>query len=220
MRLLREIRNPSRAWSIARRSRDRRFELFTSLLRGVERPLSLLDVGGTVQFWQTMGFVGEPGVRLTIANLENPPSAPPGVSLVQADARDLGVFRDGQFDVVFSNSVIEHVGKLCDQRAMAEEVKRVGRRYFVQTPNRFFPIEPHFMFPMFQFMPLGARRWLLMHFALAWSGRIRDPAKAESIARSVRLLSRREFASLFPGSVLWEERLFGLTKSFVCYGGW
>src|ERR1017187_2845994 len=56
-------------------------------------------------------------------------------------------FRDAAFDVVFSNSVIEHVGDAQSQRAFAREVARVGRAYWVQTPNRWFPVEQHLLTP-------------------------------------------------------------------------
>ena len=69
------------------------------------------------------------------------------------DAVDMPGISDGAFDVVFSNSVIEHVETYENQRRMAAEIRRVGRRYFVQTPNRHFPLEPHFLVPGFQLLP-------------------------------------------------------------------
>jgi 2-polyprenyl-3-methyl-5-hydroxy-6-metoxy-1,4-benzoquinol methylase len=75
-------------------------------------------------------------------------------------------FRDHQFDVVYSNSVIEHVGDLDDMRRMAQEIQRVGKRYFLQTPNRYFPIEPHFVFPFFQFLPRPVQISLVQKFRL------------------------------------------------------
>ena len=62
-------------------------------------------------------------------------------------------FTTGEFDVVFSNSVIEHVGDFDDQRRMADEVRRVGRRFFVQTPNRWFPLEVHTRLPFVHWLP-------------------------------------------------------------------
>jgi 2-polyprenyl-3-methyl-5-hydroxy-6-metoxy-1,4-benzoquinol methylase len=71
-------------------------------------------------------------------------------------------FQNDEFDIVFSNSVIEHVGSYEEQNLMASEVRRVGKRYFIQTPNLFFPIEPHFLFPFFQFLPLDYRVTLII----------------------------------------------------------
>ena len=124
------------------------------------------------------------------------------------------------FDIVFSNSVIEHVGGPDDWRRMADEIRRVGKSYFVQTPNRYFPIEPHYMFPFFQFLPLGVKAWLLENFALDWGGRAATHERALQLARGVELLPFREFSAMFPGAAIYRERVLGLTKSFTAYGGW
>jgi hypothetical protein len=221
MSLLQRLSDPGRPGSIARKLREKRFAFFTGLLERVPRPIRLLDIGGTESFWETMGFLGERNIEITLCNLA-PLPAPrhPGVHLVRADACDLGMFADREYDVVFSNSVIEHVGDLSRCQTMAREVQRVGRRYFVQTPNRNFPIDPHFPFPFFQFLPVAARAVLLQRLPLAWVGRIRDPAAARQVAQSVKLLREEELRALFPGCQLYREKLLGMTKSFIVYSGW
>ena len=67
-------------------------------------------------------------------------------------------FRDEAFDVVFSNSVIEHVGDAASQRRFAREVARVGRAYWVQTPNRWFPVEQHLLTPLVHWLPKSWQR--------------------------------------------------------------
>jgi 2-polyprenyl-3-methyl-5-hydroxy-6-metoxy-1,4-benzoquinol methylase len=129
-------------------------------------------------------------------------------------------FAAQEFDVVFSNSVIEHVGSYEDQRRMAKEIKRVGKRYFVQTPNLYFPIEPHFVFPFFQFLPQSVKVWLISHFALGWYGKVTDIEKANELASEIRLLSKKEFLNLFANAKIVEEKFLGLTKSFIAYEGW
>ena len=131
----------------------------------------------------------------------------------------MDAFTDAQFDVVFSNSVIEHVGDDARQEAMAREVRRVGRRYFVQTPNLYFPIEPHFMFPFFQFLPIPVRGWLLSNLKLSWGGKIPDREQARQAARSVALVGLSRFREMFPDGAIYRERVLGLTKSFVAYRG-
>jgi hypothetical protein len=118
---------------------------------------------------------------------------------------------------VFSNSTIEHVGDFADQRRMAMEVRRIGRQYYVQTPNRHFPIEPHFMFPGFQFLPIWIRIWLLQHFTLGTHNKVPNRYDAEREVRSIRLMTRREVEALFPDATIFEERYYGLVKSFVAY---
>ena len=210
MKLLRTLADNSRAGSAADRLRKKRFAVFLGLLSTLPRPLRLLDVGGTRSFWEQMGSIE--GVEVVLLNLQAPPPD-------RGDARDMRRYRDKEFDVVFSNSVIEHVGGWSDQRRMAAEVRRVGQRYFVQTPNKYFPIEPHFLFPFFQFLPLRARAWLTGRFDLGWRKRAASPQEALQQAQSVRLLTRSELQSLFPGGVILDEKLLGLTKSFMVHGG-
>lgn len=206
--------------SYATSMRRKRFDLFLSLLAGVPRPLSILDVGGTQGFWERMGFLEEEGVHITVLNLTPQPVIYDNFSSVLGDATDLKEYEDNTFDVVFSNSVIEHVGDITDQQRMATEVMRVGRRYFVQTPNYFFPLEPHFLFPGFQWLPVDTRAWLLNHFDLGWSKKVPSLTQAHEQVSQIRLLREAEVVSLFPGASLYHERVFGLVKSFVVYGGW
>ncbi|MBD5657673.1 MAG: methyltransferase type 11, partial [Candidatus Eremiobacteraeota bacterium] len=89
----------------------------------------------------------------------------------------------------------------------------------VQTPNYYFPIEPHFLFPGFQFLPVSTRARLLHSFDLGWSQRESDLESAREVVDSVKLLKRRELADHFPDAKIYDERYLGLTKSFIAYGG-
>jgi hypothetical protein len=200
--------------------RKRRFELFLHLLSKVSKPLRILDVGGTQRFWEVMGFTNVPDVQITLLNLVAPVVDLPNFCGVTGDATNLDVFTDHQFDIVFSNSVIEHVGNYNKQKRMAQEVQRVGRCYFVQTPNYWFPIEPHFLFPGFQWLPVSVRTFFINHFDLGWSKKIQDIHQARAHVEQIRLLREREFLALFPNAKLYKEKVFGLTKSFVAYAGW
>jgi len=205
--------------SIAAKLRRRRTAFFASLLAPLEKPVWILDIGGTEQYWRMMNLPNHAGLSITLLNLEARAVTLPGCVSVRGDARSLE-FDDQSFDVVFSNSVIEHVGDFHNQMRMANEARRVGKRYFVQTPNRYFPIEPHFVFPLFQFLPIQWRVWLLTHFNLGWFARMTDRDEARQVVEGIRLLGRDEIKTLFPGALIYEERFFLLTKSFVAYGGW
>ena len=201
--------------------RRRRFAFFLSLLSTVPRPIRILDVGGTQEFWDMMGVDTLGDVHVTLLNLAAPRVNKENFESVAGDARDLSRYRDASFDVVFSNSVIEHLGPdFADQKRMADEIRRVGKRYFVQTPNRYFPLEPHFLTPGFQFYPLDFRIWLVSNFNVGWYQRIPDKAKARREVESISLLSSRDVRRLFPEGRIYAEKLAGLTKSFVAYGGW
>jgi SAM-dependent methyltransferase len=119
----------------------------------------------------------------------------PEIAYVQGDACALP-FADGAFDVVYSNAVIEHVGGRERQEAFVREALRVGRRVFVTTPNRWFPIEVHTRLPLVHWLPEGL------------AGRAYDLA-GKSWARENRVLGPSDLRSLFPGPV--EIRNLGLT---------
>jgi hypothetical protein len=220
MQMLKRIADNREANSLATRLRQKRFLLFTQLLESVPRPIQILDVGGTQLFWELMGFTQASGVQVVMLNVTKITSVHDNFVPVVGDARDMTAFADDEFDVVFSNSVIEHVGTYADQRRMAEEVKRVGKRYFLQTPNRYFPIEPHFLFPWFQFLPLSVRVFLVRHFNVGWYKKIPDKTEATREVAAIRLLTQRELVDLFPRAEIYKEQLFGLTKSLIVYDGW
>jgi SAM-dependent methyltransferase len=187
------------------------------LFATLERPIRLLDVGGTESYWRNAAGAELEGLDITLLNLRGEVADRPGLHGMLGDARDLSHFANGQFDVVFSNSVIEHVGELDDQRRMAAEVARVGRYYYVQTPNRRFPIEPHLVFPFFQYLPVAARVALVRRFQLGWAPKMPDRTVAERYVRSIRLLTRRELQSLFPDATVRAERFLGFAKSWIAY---
>jgi hypothetical protein len=206
--------------SLAARMRRKRLELFSCLLHELPRPVEILDIGGTASFWEATGFADMLGVHIVLLNLDEQEISREGFSSLVADATNLLPFEDGQFDVVFSNSVIEHISNYGQQKLMAQEIQRVGRRYFVQTPNRAFPIEPHFVFPGFHWLPVPVRAFLVRHLDLGWYERMLDPDQARELVESIRLLGRDELLTLFPGACLWEEKVFPWVKSLTAYSGW
>ena len=218
--LFRTIADVNNDNAFINRMRRGRFALFMSLMSRLPRPLHILDVGGEPGFWRTMGFSAYDDVNITLINVHQWEDVQPPFHNVRGDARDMRQFQNGQFDVVFSNSVIEHVGGFDDQQRMANEVQRVGRRYFVQTPNKRFPLEPHFFFPGFQFLPVEVRVWLVQHFALGWFPRIRDVAKARHEVEQIQLLTEPDMRRLFQKATVHKERVAGMTVGFVAYGGW
>ncbi len=222
MKLFRRVADIRSRHSLASKLRRRRFQLFKALISAVDKkPLTILDVGGTLDFWKRMDFLSENGeVELTLLNVFNAETPYPHVACVVGDGSDMREFHDGRFDIVFSNSVLEHLGNLTRQKRMADEIRRVGNGYFIQTPNLYFPIEPHFLFPFFQFLPVGLRAFLLKYFRIGWHGPARDMEKARKTVTSIRLLGRAELERLFPDGRVYRERLFGLTKSFIALRPW
>ncbi|MBD3168376.1 MAG: methyltransferase domain-containing protein [candidate division Zixibacteria bacterium] len=211
------LANPN---SLSTRLRKKRFQLFRSFIDDLEKPFRLLDVGGAVIFWEAMGFINEPGVDITLLNLDpyELRGDYPNVNTVVGDGRDMKEFGENEFDIVTSNSVIEHVGDFDNQRRMANEIMRVGKRYFVQTPNVYFPVEPHVILPFAQFYPLWFKIWLGKNFDLGPHKKTEDKQAIMAFINSLRLLSKRELRQIFPDAEIWEEKVWGLTKSFIAYG--
>jgi hypothetical protein len=175
----------------------------------------ILDVGGTPLNWSLVE------VRPCVAIVNMPRAREPfepRFTWVSADGRLLP-FRDGAFDVVFSNSVIEHVGDPENQRRFAREIARVGRGYWVETPNRGFPIEPHLLTPFLHFLPVAWQRRIVRNFTI-WAlierpSRDRWEYYIEHYLRDIRLLGSSELRALFPDAAIVRERLCGLTKSLI-----
>ena len=181
----------------------------------LDRPVRILDIGGTNAFWEQRGWAGREGVRLVLVNLELEPRVYPNIDARVGDATDLSEFPDGAFDVVFSNSVIEHLESFERQAAMAAEVRRLASRYWVQTPNFWFPVEPHFLTPGWHWLPTRLRIALLRRRRWGWRGPCPDPERAKALVSEIRLMRRNELQELFPDAILREERIGPLVKSFV-----
>ena len=73
------------------------------------------------------------------------------------------------------------------------------------------------MFPFFQFLPFGLQVFLTQHFNLGHIPKTGDQEKAKEQVREVRLLSKREFHSMFNGANIFLEKILGFTKSFIVY---
>jgi hypothetical protein len=173
---------------------------------------TVLDVGGTPYNWEQIG------ARFSITLLNTVPLEIEDLgahfTLVQGSGTQLD-FADRSFDIAFSNSVIEHVGPLEVQRAFAEELRRVGRQVWVQTPARNFFFEPHLLAPFIHFLPLSWQRRLVRNFSL-WGWLTRpSQASVDRMLDGLRLLDYATFRSLFPDCEIRRERFLGFTKAFV-----
>jgi hypothetical protein len=192
----------------SRRGRMKKFCKKMTLTEGAK----VLDLGGTSSIW---AYVDTP-LNIKILNLPGSPTEKsPGVShhnieFVVGDATDLSEFGDGAFDLVFSNSVIEHVGDRSKQLAFAEGVKRLAPSYWVQTPSIWFPIEAHSGMPFWFFYPRAMRRW----FMTRWSQKL--PAWTEMV-KQTRVLKHIALRFLFHDGRIIREWSFLMVKSYIAY---
>jgi len=201
------------------RFRQRRLRRFLALVDeaiAAKGTCNILDIGGKVAYWQALSPLWrDRACHITLVNLagEAVPEGP--FTSIAGDARDLGQFADLAFDLVHSNSVIEHVGPWRDQCRMAGEVRRLARRYFVQTPNFWFPIEPHFRAPFIHWLPEPWRAAIVSRRGCGFYPRAASYDEARRILDDARLLDGKAMAALFPDAVIERERVAGLTKSLI-----
>jgi hypothetical protein len=178
-----------------------------------------LDLGGTETYWLVgKDFIQANRERLgfTILNTERQEIVDRELfTFLETSATEPGLFADRRFDLVMSNSVIEHVGTWRDMQDFAANVRRLADRYYIQTPNYWFPYEPHFRFPGFQYLPKRVRVALIRRWSLGFFDRVRDRATAEAIIDEHALLSTRQMARLFPDAAISHEKFVGLAKSIV-----
>lgn len=212
--------------SIEFKFRERRFAQVRALIEAVlaeKEVCEIADLGGTEYYWRIgADYLAEKRgrVRITIVNPETETIADTGLfRFVEGSATDPKLFAGRTFDLVHSNSVIEHVGDVEDMRLFADNVRRLAPRYYVQTPNYWFPYEPHFRLPGFQFLPAGLRVFIIRHFAVGFFAKVPDRAEAEGVIRHHHLISTRQMRAFFPDAVIRHEKLMGLNKSIIAVRG-
>jgi len=153
---LRSMVLPERGGALSERFRARRWEEFYR--RFPQLPdMSVIDLGGYA--WNWVNVPVRPKAVLVVNLDKKPPAdAPDWIETVRADACELpSEIFDRTFDLAYSNSLIEHVGGYSRRVSIAGAVNRLAEHHWVQTPSRYFPIEPHWVFPGFQFLPLRVR---------------------------------------------------------------
>ncbi|MHC4080802.1 MAG: methyltransferase domain-containing protein [Planctomycetota bacterium] len=219
MTSLAEFAIGSQPGSISSRMRRRRFRWFEQLTEPLPKPIRIIDLGGRNEFWEQHGWAGRGDFQITLVNIMAQPRRHENIEPRVGNAVDLSEFPDNGFDVAFSNSVIEHLATRPRQAAMAGEMRRVARAYWVQTPNYWFPIEPHFLFPGWQWMPRAVRAELLHRLPVGGERPCQDRHRARQRVSAIRLLSRRDLESLFPGAAIMPERFGGVVKSWIVHDG-
>lgn len=208
--------------SIGSRLRARRIAPLLAMIRTTYAKhgyVNIIDVGGTIIYWNILpeSLIEENRVTITLVNLPGSklPTDTGAFRFVEGDGCDLSHYRDGQFHIAHSNSVIEHVGDWGRMASFASEIQRLAPNLFVQTPSFWFPIEPHFMTPFFHWLPKPLRISLLLRFNLGNHRRAHNVDGAVRAIESARLLDERMMKALFPNATILKERLLFLTKSLI-----
>ena len=172
--------------------------------------MTVLDLGGTKESWD---LAPARPARLLIVNHPDAVADHKRNTYLGERVRSQSLAGE-QFDR-YSNSVIEHVGGHYRRQQFADTVERLGEHHWIQTPYRYFPVEPHYLFPGLQFFPVSARaqvtRWWPM-------GNLTNVKTADETAEAGR---DRVVVADLAGSRLPQlpdhllEKLGGLTKSLI-----
>jgi len=209
-RIQQQLTNPNNPRSLSARARAKRWDELMRRFPSLAE-MRVLDLGGLPDFWRKSAV--RP-THVTTVNLVAADSDEPWVNHIVGDACAPEGLSGEKFDLVVSNSLLEHVGGYARRRQLTDVIHGFADRHWVQTPYRYFPIEPHWAFPGLQFLPVSARAaairvWPLGHAkAEGWA------ASADAVL-ATELLSLTEMRLLFPESDIWHERAAGLTKSLV-----
>lgn len=175
--------------------------------------MSVIDIGGRVESWRRAPVRPE---HVHVVNLvKESADLPEWAEVDAADACALpGGIAGRHYDMVFSNSVIEHVGGHERRLRFAEAVHKLSERHWVQTPYRYFPIEPHWLAPGMQHLPVVVRTTIAHRWPMAHS-RATCRESALDAVLWVELLDRTQMRHYFPSSALLSERIMGITKSLI-----
>jgi hypothetical protein len=211
--------------TLRRYTRARRLKLFNEFMKSITGPIRLVDLGGTVKFWESWGLAKQPLLNVTLVNnhdldkqYSNDPIALPNIRRLGADVLTLTAADFAQFDVIFSNSLIEHLPGRELQRQLAQAIIDSGRPYFLQTPNKRSPLDPHFprpYVPFFAAYPRSVQARLLSWSALGSSSVAPSYDAALARLQNYYPLTTRDVRQLFPNARIVIERPLGFPMSII-----
>ena len=198
--------------------REERIRVFLETMKPGKNT-RILDIGGYSGYWKAMGIES----HVTLVNLhtleEDSLKDDPQFTFIEANGCDLP-FDDDSYDLVYSNSVIEHLFTEENQLKFASEILRVGRSYWVQSPAKEFPVEPHVLTPFIHWLPkklqLSLAKWFTVR---SWILDETRPTRQSiyDLTEEVRLLSKRNMTQLFPDGEIRVEKFLRFRKSYVMY---
>jgi len=212
--------------SIRYRMRRKRFRWVEMLLDDVlatTKTATILDIGGRRDYWKLLDSRFHGRVCITILNMAEEVDREDladdfglEIETVVGDGTHMPQYADRAFDLTHSNSVIEHVGLYRSMAAFARETRRVGRAYYLQTPNFWFPLEPHYGLPFVHWLPEPTRLYLHSSVNLGFAKKTTFENAMDRVD-ATRIVSRRLLQHFFPDGTHASERFALMTKSLIVW---
>jgi len=220
---LRDYSNPSSLGSKFRRKRFKAIETLVKKVLNKKDSCSILDVGGTAEYWNLMSPELLKKCNICVLNLHEAKGLDPHANtpslgtfkFCNGDGCDLIEINDKQFDIAHSNSVIEHVGQFSNMQRFCDELTRVGQYYYLQTPNIWFPVEPHYGVPFIHWIPTPLRARLMVKWNIGFHKKFISISAAYEYAESINLIDCKALENLISGGYIKKEKFFFLPKSLI-----
>lgn len=223
--MLRKFVRKVRSHTRSRRARA----FFDRIQRLPGKQLSIVDLGGTAAFWPDWRVNEGHQLRITLVNDHHIDKSNigydnsiPFISEIVRDATELQLGDLSQFDLIFSNSMLEHIPDPAKRKKLCAMIEESKKPYFIQVPNKYALIDPHFPHPMVPFFaryPRELQAWLLSRHALGSGGRSTSYVDALNRLKSYNPLGPSDLQALFPSGTLLIEKTFGLPLSLIVVRG-
>jgi hypothetical protein len=214
--------------AVRSRAARKRSSLFRARLQSMRRPVRIIDLGGSAQMWRRWGVTADDGLHIVLANphrsdtTHRSETLPGGfVQSWSVDVLELSAQSFEAYDLIFSNSMLEHLPSRADQHLLAKTIETSGKPYFIQVPNKHCIVDPHFPHPLAAFFAMWPRRlqvWAHHRHALGSSGRAATMSASRKAIESYHPLARGDLQALFPSARVVTEWNLGLPMSLVAIG--
>ncbi len=204
----------SLAYKISAWNRQRKWERFLEHFHPTHE-MTILDIGfNATEYSDTDNYLEKHypyPKQITALGIDDPTvfqKKYPDVQAIQYDGK-VFPFKDGTFDIAWSNAVLEHVGSFDDQVAFLKEIARTSTHGFITTPNKRFPIEVHTRVPLLHWLP---KRW--------FDAFLRVIGKTWATGKYMELLTKRQLKRALNEAgiasyTIYHNRLCGCTLDFV-----
>ena len=205
-------------------SRKRKLELFYKVMKPTSQT-RVLDVGAEInphgdrslQLIDSYPWKNKlSAINISPKSISRMKQYYPEVEAVVGDALDLP-WPDNYFDAVYSNAVIEHVSDFDCQKKMAAEIMRVGKRWFVTSPNRWYPLEFHMRLPFVTWLP--GKSYLWASRIVSYSHAHKKYMFGMKHYDGLRLLTARQLKCCFPDSKIIKQRVTFMAETLIAIGG-